>query len=148
MIPKITLMDAPTPQMRKAILEPLVEFNHSHLGKPETYRSLAILLSHPESDETVGGLYGSTVFSHLWVDLLFVPESMRRIGIGRKLMTLAETEAVQRGCHAAVLDTFSFQARGFYERLGYSVFGMLNDCPPGHNRFYLTKRLGDSDRPS
>lgn len=79
LIPKITLIDAPTSQMRKAILEPPVEFNHSHLDKPETYRSLAILLSHPESDETMGGLYGSTVFSNLWVDLLSVPESMRRI---------------------------------------------------------------------
>jgi GNAT superfamily N-acetyltransferase len=143
MSPKITLMDAPTPQMRKAIREPLVEFNHSRLGKPETYRSLVLLLSHPESDETVGGLYGTTAFSHLWVDLLFIPQSMRRIGIGRKLMALAEAEAGQRGCHAALLDTFSFQARDFYERLGYSAFGILNDCPPGHRRFYLTKRLGD-----
>jgi hypothetical protein len=58
-------------------------------------------------------------------------------------MTLAEAEAVQRGCRAVALDTFSFQARGFYERLGYSVFGVLNDCPPGHSRFYLTKRLRD-----
>ena len=38
MIPKITLTDAPTPEMRKAIVEPLVEFNHSRIGKPETYR--------------------------------------------------------------------------------------------------------------
>jgi GNAT superfamily N-acetyltransferase len=142
MIPKMTLTDAPTPEMRKAIVEPLIEFNHSRIGKPETYRSLVILLSHPESDEIMGGLYGSTAFSHLWVDLLFVPESMRGTGIGRKLMSEAEAEAMRRGCCAAVLDTFSFQARGFYERLGYSVFGILNDCPPGHYRFYLTKRLG------
>jgi GNAT superfamily N-acetyltransferase len=145
MIPKITVTDAPTPQMRRAILEPLVEFNHSRIGKPESYRSLAILLSHPESDEIVGGLYGATAFSHLWIELLFVPESMRGVGIGRKLMMMAEVEAVQRGCRAAALDTFSFQARGFYERLGYSVFGTLNDCPPGHSRFFLTKRLGGNE---
>jgi GNAT superfamily N-acetyltransferase len=142
MIPKITMTDAPTPEMRKAIVEPLIEFNHSRIGKPETYRALAILLSDPRSHEIVGGLYGSTAFSHLWVDLLLVPESMRGIGIGRKLVTQAEAEAMRRGCRAAVLDTFSFQARGFYERLGYLVFGTLNDCPPGHSRFYLTKRLG------
>jgi GNAT superfamily N-acetyltransferase len=145
MIPKITLIDTPTPQMRKAIVDPLVEFNHRRMGKPETYRPLVILLSPPESDEIVGGLYGSTAFSHLWVDVLFVPESVRGLGIGRKLMAAAEAEAVQRGCRAAVLDTFSFQARGFYERLGYSVFGMLSDCPPGHSRFYLTKRLDGSE---
>jgi GNAT superfamily N-acetyltransferase len=145
MIPKITLTDAPTPQMHKAIVDPLVEFNHNRMGKPETYRSLVVLLSRPESDEILGGLYGSTAYSHLWVDLLFVPESMRGLGIGRKLMTEAEAEAARRGCRAAVLDTFSFQARGFYERLGYSVFGMLSDCPPGHSRFYLTKRLDGSE---
>jgi GNAT superfamily N-acetyltransferase len=144
MIPKITLTDAPTPEMRKAIVEPLVEFNHSRISKPEIYRPLVILLSNPGSDEIVGGLHGSTSFSYLWVDLLFVPESMRGIGIGRKLMTEAEAEAARRGCRAASLDTFSFQARGFYERLGYSVFGTLKDCPPGHSRFYLTKRLGGS----
>ncbi len=142
MIPNITLTDAPTPEMRRAIVEPLVEFNHSRIGKPETYRPLAVLLSNPESDEIVGGLHGATAFSHLWIDLLFVPESMRGIGIGRQLMAQAEAEAVRRGCRAAVLDTFSFQARGFYERLGYSVFGTLNDCPPGHSRFYMTKQLG------
>src|SRR5260370_2751025 len=76
MIPKITLTDAPTPEMRKAIVEPLVEFNHSRIGKPETYRPLAILLSQPESDEILGGLYGVTAFSYLHVDLLFVTESM------------------------------------------------------------------------
>ncbi len=67
MIPKITLTDAPTPEMRKAIVEPLVEFNHSRIGKPETYRPLAILLSEPGSDEIVGGLHGVTAFSYLWI---------------------------------------------------------------------------------
>lgn len=142
MTPKMTLTDAPTPEMRKAIVDPLVAFNHSRIGKPETYRPLAILLSHQESDEVVGGLHGLTAFSYLWIDLLFVPESMRGAGIGRKLITAAEVEAARRGCHAASLDTFSFQARGFYERLGYAVFGILDDCPPGHRRFYMTKRLG------
>jgi GNAT superfamily N-acetyltransferase len=59
-------------------------------------------------------------------------------------MAEAEAEALRRGCHAASLDTYSFQARGFYERLGYSVFGIIDDCPPGHSRIYLIKRLGSS----
>jgi GNAT superfamily N-acetyltransferase len=147
MIPKIMLTDAPTPQMRQAIVEPLVAFNNSRIGRSEVYCPLVILLSDPESDEIVGGLHGSTLFSYLHVDLLFVPDSMRGTGMGRKLMMQAEAEAVRRGCHGASLDTFSFQARGFYERLGYSVFGILDDCPPGHSRFYLTKRLGGSQPP-
>ena len=147
MIPKITLTDAPTPEMRKGIVEPLVEFNNSRLGRREANRPLVILLSDPDSDEILGGLHGATMFSYLWIDLLFIPESMRGIGIGRKLMAQAEAEALHRGCHAVTLDTFSFQARGFYERLGYSVFGILDDCPPGQSRFYLTKRLAGLKHP-
>jgi predicted N-acetyltransferase YhbS len=74
------------------------------------------------------GLWGLTSFSYLWVDLLSVPESMRGVGIGRKLMMLAEAEAVQRGCRAVALDTFSFQARGFYERLGCSGCRLGRAC--------------------
>ena len=80
--------------------------------------------------------------SSLHVTLLFVPASLRGAGVGRTLMMEAEAEAMRRGCSAVSLDTFSFQARGFYEKLGYSVFGTLEDYPQGHRRFYLTKRLG------
>jgi GNAT superfamily N-acetyltransferase len=145
--PKITLTDVSTPEMRKAIVEPLVAFNHDRIGCVETYRPLVILLTDPGGGEIVGGLDGRTFFTHLWIDLLFVPEALRGTGIGRKVMMEAEAEAVRRGCRAAVVDTYSFQARGFYERQGYSVFGTLEDCPPGHRRFYLTKRLAGSAAP-
>jgi GNAT superfamily N-acetyltransferase len=140
-MPKITLTDTPTPQMRDAISDWLLAFNASRVGNSEPPRPLVLVLSDPASDEILGGLYGSTWMSYLHVSLLFVPESMRGAGVGRRLMTEAEAEAVRRGCSAASLDTFSFQARGFYEKLGYSVFGTLDDYPPGHSRFYLTKRL-------
>jgi GNAT superfamily N-acetyltransferase len=139
--PKITLTDVQTPEMRKAIVESLVAFNHDRIGRIETYRPLVVLLADPDSGATVGGLDAITFYSCLWIELLFVPEKMRGAGVGRKLMMEAEAEAVRRGCRAAKVDTFSFQARGFYERLGYAVFGTLNDCPPGHSRFYMTKRL-------
>ena len=147
MMPKITMTDTPTPEMWKAIGDALNAFNRSQVGEPYASRPLVLLLSDPDSEEIVGGLYGSTGFSYLYVNLLFIPESMRRAGVGRKLMTEAEAEAIRRGCRAAVLDTFSFQARGFYEKLGYSVFGTLDDYPPGHSRFYLTKRLVIAEPP-
>ena len=59
-------------------------------------------------------------------------------------MHLAEREAVNRGCHGAWLDTFEFQARGFYEKLGYEVFGSLDDNPRGSRRFFLRRRLEDA----
>ena len=57
------------------------------------------------------------------------------------MMKLAEEEAIRRGCVGAWLDTHSFQARPFYEKLGYTVFGVLENFPPGHTRYYLRKSL-------
>lgn len=144
-LPKITLTDAPTPEMWQAIADGLGAFNRSRVGVSYNPRPLALLLSDPGSGETVGGLHGATWISYLYIHLLFVPETMRGAGVGRKLMMEAEAEAVRRGCIAVALDTFSFQARGFYERLGYSLFGTLHDWPPGHSRFYLTKRLAGGE---
>jgi GNAT superfamily N-acetyltransferase len=99
MIPKITLTDAPAPEMYKAIADALTSFNGSRLGTPYAPRPLVLLLSDPDNDDIVGGLYGSTGFSYLHVNLLFVPESMRGAGLGRKLMM--EAEARRSGADAA-----------------------------------------------
>ena len=56
-------------------------------------------------------------------------------------MRTAEEVARERGCAGIWLDTFSFQARGFYEKLGYTVFGRIDDYPPGQSRFWLRKHL-------
>lgn len=90
----------------------------------------------------VGGLWGATAYGWLFTQLLVVPESSRGQGLGRRIMVLAEAEAMKRGCHAAWLDTFEFQARAFYERIGYSCFGTLPDYPKGSSRYFLRKELG------
>lgn len=61
-------------------------------------------------------------------------------------MLRAEDEGRLRGCIGVYLDTFDFQARPFYEKLGFTVFGTLEDYPPGHRRFFLKKRLALSHR--
>ena len=68
-------------------------------------------------------------------------EQARRQQLGRRLVTAMEAEATRRGCHSAYLDTFSYQARPFYEKLGYEVFGTLENYPPGHQRFYMRRCL-------
>ncbi len=56
-------------------------------------------------------------------------------------MQAAENEALARGCHGAYLDTFSFQAPDFYQKLGYEIYGKLDDFPKGHCRYFLRKKL-------
>jgi GNAT superfamily N-acetyltransferase len=143
MTPTITLTDSPDASAHTAILRGLVRFNEGQMNRPEDHRLLAVLLSDPATSETIGGLWGETLMSWLHVNLLFVPEPLRRTGIGRRLMGEAESEAIHRGCIGAWLDTYSFQARGFYEKLGYSLFGTIENIPPGHSRFFVRKQFSD-----
>jgi GNAT superfamily N-acetyltransferase len=133
------MTDKPAPHVRGAIVGPLIDFNNSHASQPESYRPLVITLSDPQTSEILGGLWGETNFAHLHIDLLFVPETLRHKGLGRRMLLQAEQEALSRGCRGAWLDTYSFQARGFYAGLGYEVFGVLDDYPPGQTRIFLHK---------
>lgn len=118
----------------------LASFNAPWAG-PDNFRLLILMLQNPQSGETVGGLWGRTLYEWLYINLLFVPETWRGMGTGTKLMQQAETEAVRRGCRGALVDTFSFQARPFYERLGYQVVGTVPDYPPGHTCYFLSRRF-------
>jgi GNAT superfamily N-acetyltransferase len=136
----IALTDTPEPAAREAILRNLIAFNATHAGPPD-WRTLALLVRNAQGEVT-GGLWARTAWGWLFVELLYIPEDRRGSGLGARLMRRAEDEAIRRGCHHAWLDTFSFQARGFYEKLGYRVFGTLADYPAGHSRFFMTKTLG------
>jgi GNAT superfamily N-acetyltransferase len=139
MIPETTLTDKPDASAAKALSLLLLQFNNEHSGWEFDFRPLAILITNPETNEILGGLWGGTSYGFLHIDLLFVPDAMRCKGTGRSLMAQAEEEALRRGCRGVWLDTFSFQARGFYEKLGYTVFGEIENHPPGHSRFFLRK---------
>ncbi len=89
----------------------------------------------------VGGIYGATMWRWLMIDGLWVTPSLRGQGLGRKLLLAAEASAIARGCHGSWLGTFDFQARDFYQRLGYTVFAELPGFPPGHTHSHLSKIL-------
>jgi GNAT superfamily N-acetyltransferase len=102
---------------------------------------LLVIAVRDTTGGVVGGFWGATLFQWLEVEMLFVPASMRGQGVGAALMATAESEARTRGCRGIHVDTFSFQAAPFYRKLGFSVFGTLDDCPSGHQRLFLQKRL-------
>jgi GNAT superfamily N-acetyltransferase len=140
MQPTIIMTETPEPHKRECDRPPVDRFQQQS-GQSEDYRPLVIILFDPDSGGILGGLWGETNFAHLHVDLLFVPETLRGSGLGRQMLLQAEQEAKARGCRGVWLDTYSFQARGFYERLGYTVFGILNEYPPGQSRIFLHKAL-------
>ena len=58
-----------------------------------------------------------------------------------ELIKKVEEIAKQKGCGLIHLDSFDWQAKDFYLKHGYEVFGILDDCPPGHKRYYMKKIL-------
>ncbi|RAI66354.1 GNAT family N-acetyltransferase [Pseudomonas fluorescens] len=137
---KIQLSDNVTEAERLGILAPLLAHNLAN-GGDDAHETFALLLRDPDSNEVIGGLYGKVSYRWLLIDLVSVPESMRGRGIGEQLMHMAEEVARKKQCIGIWLETFSFQAPGFYRKLGYSEFGRLEDYPPGHTRLYYQKSL-------
>lgn len=92
-------------------------------------------------DALCGGALGKLNWNWLHVSLLWVAPAHRRTGLGARLLARIESEARDRGCEHAHLDTFSYQARPFYEAAGYSCFATLENYPPGHSRHFMKKDL-------
>jgi GNAT superfamily N-acetyltransferase len=139
---QITLSSEPeaTAEEIETVRAGLSAFNRQFDPDP-LYQPIRLFLR--DADQIIqGGLIGEIWNSWLYIDFLWINESLRRQGYGEQLMLAAEQEARAAGCSGALLDTLSFQARPFYERMGYEVFAELPGCPlPGTTRYYMRKRL-------
>jgi ribosomal protein S18 acetylase RimI-like enzyme len=89
----------------------------------------------------LGGLLGEVWGGWLHLKILWVAETHRGRGLGRRLLEAAEDEAAEHGVQGCFLSTFDFQAPGFYQRLGYEVYGELPGYPPDHTTYHLRKWL-------
>ena len=117
----------------------LNDFNMTVTGDHD-WKPVRIFL-RDEAGQLRGGLTADLWGTWMHIQYLWFDESLRKQGYGEKLMQMAEDEARAFGCHNAHVETFSFQARPFYERLGYHVIAELPDYPPGHTHFILRKSL-------
>lgn len=137
--PTILVTDSPSSADRDAITQALVAFNDKMAG-PSGFRPLAILIQD-DVGNTVGGLWGKTAYDWLVVELFVVPEQFRGQDLGSDILSRAEQIARERGCIGVWLDTYEFQALGFYRKLGYELFGTVDDHPRGSRRFFVKKLL-------
>ena len=103
-------------------------------------RSLCVF-ARDHNAAIIGGLTGRTYWRYLDIAFLWVDEKYRGRGLATKLMNAAESEARNRGCRHVFLDTLSFQALGFYQKLGYTEFGRLSGFSGQHDRYWLRKSL-------
>lgn len=136
---RIQLEKHPSAQARQFLQDELLAFNEQHVG-PDNYEPLYAMLR--DGDGAVcGGLMGETFWQWFHINTLWIAEEQRGQGWGSQLLQQAEEEAIRRGCRAAFVDTFDFQAPDFYKRHGYETWGQLDDLPPGHRRIFFQKPL-------
>ena len=141
----VGLESDPAPSVRSAILVPLLAFNES-AGGPEGSGVLAVTV-RDRAGAVVGGLWGRTGYGFLFVELLAVGPA-KGTGLGRRVMGIAEAEARRRGLLGMWLDTYTFQAPGFYLKLGFVECGRITGFPPGHDRVFYVKRFDDPAEPA
>jgi len=121
------------------VVRGLLAFNEDRLG-PADDRPVKFV-ARDSTGVVVGGILGHTRWHWLYIAKLWVSERERGHGLGTRLVAAAEDLARSRGCTDVSLDTFDYQARPFYEKLGYELFGTLEGYPPGSRQYYLRKRL-------
>lgn len=137
--PILSLTDDPDPAIREQIGAVLVSHNEEQVGAYER-RPLSVTVRDPRTDVIIGGLVGRTALGLLFIDLFALPTNLRGLGLGGRMLGMAEEEGRKRGCRAVLLNTANFQAPDFYKRHGYRVFGEIAG-EPGVKRIFLTKDL-------
>ncbi len=141
---QITFEENPTPEEIQILSDGIAEYDRAKIGARER-RSVTFFV-RDEEGAIVGGVHGNySVSGWLYISTLWVSDVVRGCGYGTRLMLQAEQEAVSHGCRHAYLDTFSFEAVEFYQKLGYTIFGELEDFPAGHRRCFLRKKLSAPD---
>ena len=130
---------APQPDDIARVRAGLMSFNESRVGPAEVQR-VAVYLRDSEN-AIRGGLVGFLAWQWLSVEWLWVDEALRGQGYGSSVLTQAEALARDAGCVGCRLDTYECQAKPFYEKLGYVVFGVLEGFPANTRTYYLQKTL-------
>lgn len=133
----------PSKADEEEIDDELMIYNLQHV--PPTQKEPFIKICRCAKDKKgklLGGVLAcSVLWNVLYIESVWVREDCRGMRIASELLKEVEAEARRNGCYMAQLDTFDFQARGFYERCGYRIFGILEDVPKGHKRYYMCKNL-------
>jgi N-acetylglutamate synthase-like GNAT family acetyltransferase len=127
------------PEIQAFLDDRIYEFNSNATGyfDGESFSSV----QRDEAGVIRAGTYGYTWGGCAYVSYLWVAESERRRGLGTALLRAVEDHAQAKGCSVVFLATHSFQAPGFYARMGYEQQSLLEDHPVGHSSMIFAKRL-------
>ena len=133
------ITDIPTKQDKDEIFQELLKYNLERI-ECKDIKELGIFLED-EQGKKVAGIVGDTHGNWLEVEYLWVSETLRGQDIGTDIISKAELIAKERGCKYVFLNTFSFQAKGFYLKIGYQEVFSLEEYPLTGERHYFIKKL-------
>lgn len=119
------------------LVDNLRKFNFKMMGEERSQPLMVIIRN--DNDEIVGGIAGRTIYHQFLIEVLWVHDDKRGLGLGIQLMEIAELEAKKRGCIAAQVDTLSFQAPRFYEKMGFQIVGNVSGVKDSPDRYFLLK---------
>ena len=121
-------------------IESCLEAHNNNLVPPIPTEYLTACIK--ENDEIVGEVMAEIHFGNvLFIDILWVHEKCRGKGYATALMNHIENLGMEQGCKLSHVSTYEFQALGLYDKLGYTVFGHMDDVPLGYNDYYMQKKL-------
>ncbi|MBN8209695.1 GNAT family N-acetyltransferase [Bacillus sp. NTK071] len=123
------------------IRKKVVDYNVQQLSDQVKTPLETVAFVIEEDGEMVGGVSCTMFWQHLHLDFLWVAEGKRGNQYGMKLLKRIENLAEEKACRLILLDSFSFQAPGFYLRQGYEICGKVDNHPEGHTQYFFQKRL-------
>lgn len=138
---EISITKSPNSKDVEFLWSKLREHGLNQLSNPNLEEKFIFGILAKENEQIKGGLLGQVYYKGMHVQLLWVDETLRKTGVGSSLLKKAEELARESSCTLIYLDTFSFQAPKFYEKLGFEVFGKIENFPDTYTRYFLVKRL-------
>ncbi|TKD69364.1 GNAT family N-acetyltransferase [Pseudalkalibacillus hwajinpoensis] len=133
-------------KFKRFMKDQIKEFNDEHsfqhkLSRTKGYVEPINLIVSDENSQWIGGITAEVYWSWIEIDVFWISEQLRGHGIGTELLKKVETIGIEKGAKNALLTTFEFQARTFYEMNGYQVVGEIKDYPPGTCYYTMVKSL-------
>jgi ribosomal protein S18 acetylase RimI-like enzyme len=136
---RLSVEPSPSPADVGIVERGLFLFEENRLGSPE-HAQFAIFL-RDELGQIQGGVDGHVMWRRLFIKTLWISENLRRKGLGTGLMHAAEEEARRRQCRSLWLTALGDRALHFYQRLDYTVFGVLEDYVKDQSLYSLQKKI-------
>jgi len=132
-------------KFREFVLNGLVEhnrekcqwFKENPLDGEDKYENFLAF----DNEKIIGGAIGYVLYGWYFLDLLWIEETYRGKNIGTLLMKNIEDYVQKNDLVGIRTETWDFQAKGFYEKMGYKVFATIEDCPPETTNYFFMKRI-------